>query len=88
MGSVKGWELEALAPDARLDLRGGSWPLATVQTQLELDQMHCGQILELLVSGGATLTEAAERATEHGCRLLKVEALSDDTGFRIWVERC
>ena len=74
MGSFKGWELDALAPDVKLDVRGGRWPLTTLRTQLQHEQMHRGQILELLVAGGGVLTNAPELAGEHGCRLLKVEA--------------
>jgi len=55
MGSVKGWELEALMPDVQLDLRGMSDSLTSAKACLRLEQMSLGHILELLVSDGWSL---------------------------------
>ena len=87
MGSFKGWELEAVEPDVRLDVRGGRWPLLWVRAQLVLERMHPWQILELDVADSAALGELPDRASEHGCHLLKVEAPDGEFGFRVWLER-
>lgn len=87
MGSVKGWELEALAPDARLDLRGTNDSLTYAKVCLQLEPMEIGQILELLVGDGRSLHCLPIDRRDDGHRLLKVEAMSDGTGYRIWMEK-
>ena len=87
MGSFKGWGLEAVEPDIRLDVCGRRWPLLWVRTQLVLERMHPGQILELDVANSAALGELPGWASERGCNLLKVEAPDSEFGFRVWLER-
>ena len=86
MGSCKGWELEGLMPDVRLDLRGMSNSLASAKACLQLEQMSLGHILELLVSDGWSLRGLPIDRRDNGHRLLKVEAMSDGRGYRIWME--
>ena len=87
MGSVKGWELEGLVPDVRLDLRGMSDSLTSAKASLRLERMSLGRILELLVSEGRFLYGLPIDRRDDGHRLLKVEAMSDGTGYRIWMEK-
>lgn len=87
MGSFKGWEFEASAPDTRLNLRGDSGVLIVVMAQRYLAQMDSGQILELLISGGATLSGLVGGVAGNGCHVLKVESLDGKAGLRIWVEK-
>lgn len=86
MGSCKGWDLEGLVPDIRLDLRGMSDPLTSAKARLRLEQMSPGHILELLVSDGWSLRGLPLDRRDGRHRLLKVEAMSDGTGYRIWME--
>ena len=88
MGSVKGWELEAVVPDACLDLRGQQYLRNEVAVQRHLELMERGQILALLVRDSADLTELSSHAARAWCRLLKVEALTGSAGLRVWLERC
>jgi len=87
MGSCKGWELEGLMPDVRLDLRGMSDSLTSAKVYVRLEQMSPGHILELLVSDGWSLRDLPIDRRDDGHRLLKVEVLSDGTGYRIWMEK-
>lgn len=87
MGSVKGWELEGLMPDVRLDLRGTNDSLTSAKVYVRLEQMSPGHILELLVSDGWSLRDLPIDRQDDGHRLLKVEAMSDGTGYRIWMEK-
>jgi len=87
MGSVKGWELEGLRPDVRLDLRGMSDSLTSAKVYVRLEQMSPGHILELLASDGWSLRCLPIDQRDDGHRLLKVEAMSDGTGYRIWMEK-
>jgi TusA-related sulfurtransferase len=87
MGSCKGWELEGLMPDVRLDLRGMSDSLTSAKTRLRLERMSLGHILELLVSDGWSLRCLPIDRRDDGHRLLKVEAVSDGRGYRIWMEK-
>lgn len=87
MGSCKGWELEGLVPDVRLDLRGMSDSLTSAKAYQQLEQMSLGHILELLVNDGWSLCCLPIERRDDGHRLLKVEAMSDGTGCRIWMEK-
>jgi len=69
MGSFKGWELEAVAPDVKLDVRDGCWPLVGVRAQLVLERMRPGQILELRVDDSTAIGELPDwqRSTVVAC---------------------
>jgi hypothetical protein len=85
MGSFKGWELEALAPDVQLDLRDSSSWLAESTAAFCLSQMASGQILELVVADSRAVGELAYELQACGHRLLKIESLSTQ-GLLVWLQ--
>ena len=79
--------MEALVPDARLDLRGVKCPMNYVQACLQLEEMASGAVLELLLSDGLPMANVPNSLQGDGHRLLKTEPLEGERAFRLWVQK-
>ena len=72
---------------ARVDVRGFACPLTWVKTRIALERIGLGEVLEVWLSGGEPVESVPRSAEEDGHRVLGVEPLPDEDGFRVLVER-
>lgn len=66
-------------PDARLVLVGIKCPENSMKATLELDGMDEGEVLELIVDGGETLTTMVPNLADEGYPIMSKRALPDGT---------
>ena len=77
--------MEERKPDAHLDLRGVVCPINFVKTKLKLEEMHEGEILEIVIDSGEPMANVPRSIKEEGHRIIKVEKLGNH--FRLLIEK-
>ncbi len=87
MGRDKGWELESMVPDARIDCRQVNAAATYVEAQSRLDHLQDGQVMEVLITEGFPASYVSTALREEGHRLLKFEPLEGQDGFRLWIQK-
>ena len=71
--------------DAYLDLRGVVCPINFVKTKLKLEEMHKGEILEIVIDSGEPMANVPRSIKEEGHRIIKVEQIGNH--FRLLIEK-
>ena len=77
--------MEERTPNARLDLRGVVCPINFVKTKLKLEEMHEGEILEIVIDSGEPMANVPRSIKEEGHRIIKVDKLGNH--FRLLIEK-
>ena len=77
--------MEEKTPNAYLDLRGVVCPINFVKTKLKLEEMHEGEILEIVIDSGEPMTNVPRSIKEEGHRIIKVDKLGNH--FRLLIEK-
>jgi TusA-related sulfurtransferase len=72
---------------ARVDVRAIACPLTWVKTRIALERIQLGDVLEVWLSGGEPVESVPRSAEEDGHRVLGVEPLRGEDGFRLLVEK-
>lgn len=75
-----------VTPARQLDCRGMMCPLPVQQTAMAMDQMHSGQILEVLGTDPAAREELEEFARREGHHFIGLEDDKDFTRYLIRVK--
>lgn len=60
-----------------LDITDDACPITFVKTKLKLEDMAVGEVLEVLLSAGAPLTNVPRSAAADGHQVLSIEAVED-----------
>ena len=71
--------------DQSIDLRGTPCPLNWVKAKLRLEELHAGQLLEVLLDDGEPIRSVPASVKSEGHRIREVSPLED--GFRLLIER-
>jgi TusA-related sulfurtransferase len=69
--------MNALSPDAQLDLRGTPCPLNFVRTKLRLEKMPPGSLLEVWLDPGEPMEQVPDSLTMAGYQIENVADRSD-----------
>lgn len=77
--------MEERTPNASLDLRGVVCPINFVKTKLKLEEMHEGEILEIVIDAGEPMANVPRSIKEEGHRIIKVDKLGNH--FRLLIEK-
>jgi len=77
--------MEERKPNAHLDLRGVVCPINFVKTKLKLEEMHEGEILEIVIDSGEPMANVPRSIKEEGHRIIKVDKLGNH--FRLLIEK-
>ncbi len=87
MGRDKGWELQSVVPDARIDCRQVNAMATYIEAQERLDRLQDGQVMEVLITEGFPASYVSTALREEGHRLLRFEPLAGQDGFRMWIQK-
>ena len=77
--------MEERKPNAHLDLRGVVCPINFVKTKLKLEEMHEGEILEIVIDSGEPMANVPRSIKEEGHRIIKVDKFGNH--FRLLIEK-
>ena len=69
-----------------LDLKGVICPVNFVKTKLKLEEMHDGQILEVIIDDGEPMQNVPRSIKEEGHKIIKVQRLPD-ASFRLLIQK-
>ncbi len=75
------------APRARVDLRPYACPITYVKTRIALERLALGDVLEVWLAAGEPVESVPRSAEEEGHRVVAVEALGAEGGFRVLLEK-
>ena len=63
----------------KLDITKEHCPMTFVKTKLELEKLHDGDILEVLLSPGEPLENVPKSAKEQGYKVLEISRIDEKT---------
>ena len=75
-----------MTPDARIDIRREVCPMTFVRTQLALEQLPPGGVLEVLLKGEEPLRNVPGSARDAGHEVLSLEPVGDGS-YRLWLRK-
>jgi TusA-related sulfurtransferase len=75
------------APRAVVDLRAYACPLTYVKTRIALERLSDGDRLELWLTAGEPVESVPRSAAEEGHRVVAVEPLGTEGGWRVLIEK-
>lgn len=76
-----------IAARERLDVRPFACPITWVKTRIALERLGAGDVLEVWLAEGEPLASLPRSAEADGHRVLAVEPLRGEEGFRLLVEK-
>jgi TusA-related sulfurtransferase len=70
-----------------VDVRAYACPITWVKTRIALERLAEGDVLEVWLAGGEPLDSVPRSAEEDGHRVVGVEPIAGEAGFRVLVEK-
>lgn len=78
--------MNSLLPGEILDLRGTRCPVNFIKSKLKIDEMNCGEVLEIVLDDGEPIKNVPRSIAAEGHDIVGVEKLNDGS-FSVFVRK-
>lgn len=75
-----------MAPVRRMNLTGVVCPMNFVRTKLALEELHQGEVLEVLLDAGEPMRNVPRSVQEEGHEIVKAVPSGDQ--FAVYIRKC